>query len=253
MLALIRDAVTADVFAVLVLTALVAATVRGFSGFGAAMIFVPVAAALTDPRTAVVLLLIADSLLTLPQVVLALRACVWREVLPLGAGALLTVPLGVRLLVVVDPVLMRWFCSVLILVLVAALASGWRWRRPPGTAGTAAVGGMSGLTGSMTGLSGPPVVLFWLAGHGAAMTVRANVLVFFAMTGVFNAVGYALAGLLTAERVASGVALIPAYGIGLAAGGWLFRFATTRVFRILAFTLCTFAALAGLPAFDGLR
>lgn len=253
MLELIRQAVTAEAFPALALATAVAALVRGFSGFGSAMIFVPVASAATSPQTAVVLLLMTDALLTLPMVVPAARRCVWREVLPLGAGALATVPLGVYLLLVVDPVPMRWTISILILVLVALLASGWRWSRPPSLARTAVVGGASGLTGGMTGLAGPPVILFWMAGHGGPATIRANIIVFFAMTGLFNFGAYLVGGLLTAERVAAGLALGPVYALALVAGIGLFRFASDRFFRLLAFGLCAFAALSGLPLLDGLR
>src|SRR5919106_6814645 len=97
--ALIGDAVSAQVLVGLALAATVAGVVRGFSGFGSAMIFIPIASALTNPPTAVVLLLF-DTLLTVPLVVRAVRRCSWREVLPLGLGAVVTVPLGVWLLIV---------------------------------------------------------------------------------------------------------------------------------------------------------
>ena len=243
-------ALTADILPLMAITAALAALVRGFSGFGSAMILVPVASALTSPQTAVVLLLLTDTLLTVPMVVPAVKRCVWREVLPLAAGAMLTVPLGVHLLIVLDPIVMRWIISTLILVLVALLLSGWRWSRPPSLPRTAVVGGASGLTGGMAGIAGPPVILFWMAGHGGPATIRANIIVFFAMTGLFNLVAYILNGLLTSERVALGIALIPVYALALLIGARLFRFASERFFRLLAFSLCAFAALSGLPLLD---
>lgn len=252
MLELIGQAAAAESFPILALATALAALARGFSGFGSAMIFMPVASALTSPQTAVVLLLMTDTLLTLPMVVPAARRCNWREVLPLGAGAMLTVPLGVHLLLVVDPVTMRWIISCLILVLVGLLASGWRWSRPPSLPRTAAVGGASGLTGGMIGIAGPPVILFWMAGHGGPATIRANIIVFFTMTGLFNFIGYLLGGLLTTERIAAGIALIPVYAVALLVGIGLFRIASDRFFRLLAFILCAFAAISSLPALDGL-
>ena len=252
MLALIRDAAGTDVLIGLMVAGIVAGLVRGFSGFGAAMIFVPVASALTDPATAVILLFVIDELLTIPMVVSATRRCSWREVLPLSIGALFTVPIGVWLLVAVDPTAMRWVISILILVVVGVLATGWRWSRPPNLASTVAVGGASGLTGGMTGLGGPPVILFWMAGPDRPSVLRANVFVFLAFVGVFNLVGYVVGGLITAERLALGLALIPAYGLALLLGARLFRYATPGFFRGLAFGLCALAALTSLPLFDGL-
>src|SRR5215510_6738863 len=88
-----------DVAVGIAVTAAVAGLVRGFSGFGSAMIFVPVASALTSPHTAVVMIFVCDTVLTVPLVIAAVRTCVWREVIPLAAGALATVPLGIWLLV----------------------------------------------------------------------------------------------------------------------------------------------------------
>jgi hypothetical protein len=141
--------------------------------------------------------------------------------------------------------------STLILVLVGVLATGWRWSRPPSLPSTVAVGGASGLTGGMTGIGGPPVILFWLAGHDGPRVLRANIIVFLTFVGLFNVVGYVVGDLMTGERIALGLALIPAYG-SLLLGVWLFRFATARFFRGLAFGLCAVAALTSLPLFVGL-
>lgn len=252
MFELITEAVDTGVLVGLAAAAAVAGLTRGLSGFGSAMVFVPIASALTNPPTAVVLLFVTDTLLTVPMVVSAARRCTWREVLLLAAGAACTAPIGVWLLVVLDPTVMRWLISSLILVLVAALASGWRRRRPPSRGSTMAVGGASGLTGGMTGLGGPPVILFWMAGHDGPAQVRANIIVFLSFTGVFNLVGYVVGGLITGERVAVALALTPAYGLALLLGAWMFRFATPRFFRGLAFGLCAVAAVSGLPLFDGL-
>jgi uncharacterized protein len=251
MFELISEAVEPGVFVGLAVAAAVAGLTRGLSGFGSAMIFVPVASALTNPPTAVVLLFVTDGLLTLPMVVAATKRCSWREVRPLAAGAASTAPVGVWLLVVLDPTLMRWLISSLILALVAVLASGWRWRRPPSRTSTVAVGGASGLTGGMTGLGGPPVILFWMAGRDEPAQVRANIIVFLTFVGAFNLVGYVVGGLITGERVAVGLALTPVYGVALALGAWLFRFTTPRFFRGLALGLCALAAGSGLPLFDG--
>jgi uncharacterized protein len=251
MLDLIGD-LDADVAVGIAATAAVAGLVRGFSGFGSAMIFIPVASALTSPHSAVVMIFVCDTLLTVPLVAAAVRTCVWKEVIPLAAGAVATIPLGVWLLVVVDPTLMRWIISLLILALVAVLASGWRWRREPTRPTTVAVGGAAGLTGGMTGLAGPPVILYWMAGHDLPATVRANVITFLTLSGVFSCIGYVMGGLLTEERVASGLAITPVYGLPLLLGVRLFRFATPQFFRALAFGLCAAAALTSMPAVGGL-
>lgn len=244
---------TSDVYIGLLLAVAAAGLVRGFSGFGAAMVFVPIAGVLTDPETAVVLLMLTDGVLSLPMLIPAARLCVWREVLPLAAGAALTTPFGAWLLVALDPVVTRWVISLLILAAVGLLALGWRYHGQPRLLSTVGVGAASGLTGGLAGLTGPPVILFWMAGQHDAARLRANTVMFFGFTGVFSAISYVVAGLLTAERVAGAITLLPVYAVALALGIWLFRFATDRFFRRLAFTLCAFAAISGLPLLDSLH
>jgi len=238
-------------FLAVLLAAALAGLVRGFSGFGAAMIFIPVVSALYAPQTAVILLFVADGVVTLPVVARLFRHCVWREVAPLAAGATLAYPLGVQLLLALDPVPLRWTISLLVLVLVAVLASGWRYRAKPSLAGSAAVGGAAGIAGGMSGIAGPPIVLFWLGGQGAAPVVRANLFTFFGFTTVVGGVLYFLADLFTGPRLVGAAALMPVYAAAIYLGARAFRLASERTFRAIALTLCAAAALVGLPLWSG--
>lgn len=235
----------------LALAAALAGLVRGFSGFGAAMIFAPVASALYGPQSAVAMLFVADGVITLPVVAGAVRHCAWREVAPLAFGAALAYPLGVRLLLVLDPVPLRWVISLMVLGLVALLATGWRYRQRPSLAGTAAIGGVAGLGGGMTGIAGPPIVLFWLGGQSRAAEVRNNIFAFFGLTTVIGGVLYFSAGLFTPPRLVAALALMPLYGLAIWLGSRAFGFAAESTFRRLALSLCALAALVGLPLWTG--
>src|SRR5262245_52789311 len=64
----------------LLVTAFIAATARGFSGFGAALIFVPLAGTVVSPQVASPLLLITDAVLAVGFIPNALRQADKREV-----------------------------------------------------------------------------------------------------------------------------------------------------------------------------
>lgn len=232
--------------------ALVAGLVRGFSGFGAAMIFVPLASSLYDPKTAVVLLLLVDSTVTAPMLLPAFRRCAWPEVAPLAIGATATVPLGVYILTIARPEVVRWAIAAAILLAVVALAVGWRLRRAPGLAGTLAIGATAGLTGGMASLSGPPIVLFWLGGQSDAPVIRANILAFFGLTTVVIGVSYWLNGLFSVAALTQALLLMPIYGAAIWAGATSFRLAPSRLYRRAALAICAAATVAALPAWDGL-
>ncbi len=229
-----------------------AGLVRGFSGFGAAMIFIPLAGIVERPEVAIPLLFVVDNLATLHITLPSFRRCCWAEILPLLAGASLTIPLGVALLVSVDPVTMRWAISLLILVAVAALASGWRLQKALPFAGTAAVGGVAGLAGGAASLYGPPLILFWLGGRSGAAQVRDNIYAIFGLLSVVAGTTQWLNGLLTFDVLREALLLLPVYILATVTGARLFRHASEAHYRLVALGLCALVALAGLPLWENL-
>ncbi len=227
--------------------AVLAALVRGFSGFGAAMIFVPVASAIYEPKVAVVVLFIVDGIVTFPLVFKAIRQCWWPDVTCLSAGAVLTIPVGVYVLLITDAQLLRWFISLSILGLVAVLATGWRYKRQPPRLACVGVGGLSGFAGGVANLYGPPMVLFWLGGQSGAVTVRANIIVFFAITAVVAGLTYWWNGLFLRRTLIVSIGLIPFYAAAVWLGARSFRHASEALFRRLALVLIAIIAVASLP------
>src|SRR6185436_2775551 len=106
--------------------AALAGLVRGFSGFGGAMIFMPLAAAIYDPRIAAVSILLADFVSTMPFAIPETRRCNWREVLPLSVAMAVGVPFGTWALLVLDPIVLRWCIAIVVLSLLPPLMLGWR-------------------------------------------------------------------------------------------------------------------------------
>jgi uncharacterized membrane protein YfcA len=158
---------------VLVVTALVAGCARGFSGFGGALIFVPVASSLVGPKLAVPLLLIVDLVLTPGLLPKAWRNADRPNVGVMAVGAVLGIPMGTYMFTHVDGIVIRWAIVSIVVALLAMLMSGWRYHGHPHASLTAAVGLMSGLFSGAAQVGGPPVVAYWLGGAFAPQTVRA--------------------------------------------------------------------------------
>src|SRR5882757_8758848 len=87
--------------------------VRGFSGFGSALIYIPLVAAVYEPRIAVPTLLLIDFCGSAPFTIRELPRCNWREVLPITIAAAIALPFGALALVIVDPIVLRWFIAAL--------------------------------------------------------------------------------------------------------------------------------------------
>ena len=233
-------------FAWVAVAALTAGLMRGLVGFGGALILVPVLSVFLGPMVAVPVLNIVDGVTTLPLVPGAMRRCHWPEVLPLFLGAAVLLPEGVHVLRVADPVMLRHIMSVAILVIVGCMAVGVRYAGSPGTFVSIAVGALSGLMSGAVGLSGPPIVLFWLGGQTDARTARANLIAYFALSSIAVIVTMLWMGLFTGPVVRLSALLCPLYAVGVFVGAHGFRYATERVFRGSALLLIAAVALLSL-------
>lgn len=231
-------------------TSALAGLARGFSGFGSALIFIPIASALLGPRVAVPLLMLVDNFTTFPLIPTAWRLASRGQVAAVAAGALVGTPAGVWLLVQLDPTVLRWGMCVLAAVMLALLASGWRYHGRPALPLSLAVGAASGLFSGAAQMGGPPIVAYWLGGTIPAAQVRANIVLFFAASGVISAIVFLLGGLLTWDLLLLAAIVAPAYAGGLWIGSRLFGLASELTFRRICLGLIALAAVIGLPLWE---
>lgn len=231
--------------------AFVAGTARGFSGFGSALIFMPLASSMAAPRLVAALLLIIDFVAAAPLVPNAWKHADRRATAVMVAGALIGVPVGTVLLSRLDPVTTRWIISTFVFALLMLLLSGWRYHGKDHATVSVGIGAVSGLCSGLAQTGGPPIIAYWLGRPVASAIARANILLFFAASDLFAAVSYALTGLITAEALWFSCLVGPVYGIGVWLGAALFGRASEKLFRIICYVLIAAAVLIGLPALDG--
>lgn len=229
---------------------LVAGMARGFSGFGAALIFVPLAAALVGPKMASPILLVIDTFSAAGLLPDAIRKADKKDVGAMSIGAAVAVPVGVALLVHADPILVRWVISVTAFLFLILLMSGWRYRGRPSAPLAAGVGVIAGVYSGAAQLGGPPVVAYWLGGVNSISTVRANIVFYFAISSIFTAISYFYADLLTVGVFALALLCGPIYAVGLFFGAKSFRFASEQVFRRVCYLLIGLAAIISAPVMD---
>jgi len=221
--------------------------VRGFAGFGAAMVFIPSVSMLYGPQFAVATLFIIDVITPLPMIPKALREFEFKEVLPISIGATLTVPFGILILKNSDPTVLRYVISISILLLILAMATGWRYHGKVTRSGLFGLGTISGIAGGIASLYGPPLILFWMSRRSKAATIRANIIIYFAYIIMITGIGLWLSGLLTNQVVKTAIMLIPLYACAIWIGANLFRFSSEEFFRKVAYTLITIVAVSSLP------
>jgi uncharacterized protein len=226
--------------------------VRGFSGFGSALIYIPLMSAVYEPRVAAASFLLIDFFCTIPFAARLYPTSNKREIWPLTCAAALTIPFGAMLLRLVDPVPLRWAIAMVILALVAVLVSGWRLRGAASLPLTIGIGLVSGISGGATQLVGPFAIVYWLGSASGAAVVRANLMVFFALTGAILCVTYFFQDLFPPAIVALAALIALPYVVSLVAGAYLFKGSSELLYRRVAYAIIAAAALASLPLFDGI-
>jgi uncharacterized membrane protein YfcA len=235
----------------LVGSAFVAGLARGFSGFGSALIFIPLASSMIGAKLASPLLLVIDFIAAAPLIPNGWQHADRRDVGTMLLGSIIGVPIGAWALTQMDPLAVRWMIVALVVPMLALLMSGWRYRGTPSPTLTAGVGAIAGFFNGVAQVGGPPIVLYWLRDTTAARIVRANIIVFFAASSVFTIFSYLIGGVLTASVVGLAVLTGPAFGIGLWLGSRMFGLASEETFRRICYALIALAALVSLPLFDG--
>jgi uncharacterized membrane protein YfcA len=231
--------------------AFVSGTARGFSGFGSALIFMPLASSIAGPRLVAALLLIIDFIAAAPLLPNAWKQADRKATVVMVAGALVGVPIGTYFLTRLDPVTTRWIISAFVFALLLLLLSGWRYRGRDHAAISVGVGGLSGFCSGLAQTGGPPIVGYWLGRPIASTIARANIMLFFGASDFFSVVSYALTGLITADAIKLSFVVGPVYAIGVWFGASLFGRASEKLFRAICYALIAAAVLIGLPALDG--
>src|SRR6478736_1038942 len=231
--------------------AFVSGTARGFSGFGSALIFMPIASSMAAPKLVAALLLLIDFVAALPLLPNAWRHGDRKATAVMVAGALVGVPVGTYFLTRLEPVTTRWIISGFVTALLVLLLSGWRYRGKDYAAVSVGVGGLSGFCSGLAQTGGPPIVGYWLGRPIPSVIARANILLFFGASDLFSAVAYAVSGLINADAIKLAFVVGPVYALGVWFGASLFGRASETVFRAICYALIAAAVIIGLPALDG--
>lgn len=236
-----------ETLAWLVAAAVLAGVVRGFAGFGTALVFMPIAARVTDPVSAVLTLVAMDLLGPLPAVPRALREGHPPDLVRLGLGLVAGVPFGVAVLTAIPQEAFRYAVCLGSLGFLALIVSGLRYRGRLTTPLLLGLGWVSGAIGGATTLFGPPVLAVYMAATLPPQVIRATMMVYLVMTDVAFLGVMAVAGGLVWAPLALGLALVLPYAAAIWLGGKVFRPERAGLYRGVAYALIAGAALSGLP------
>ena len=232
--------------AALLLAATVAGVLRGFSGFGAALVLAPVVSLIVGTHVAVPAIILSIFVTTVQLFAPTWSQVRWSDQLALSLAGCVGVPAGVVVLLYLDPELMRRGISAVTALFALFLLTGWRYSHRPTRYGSAAMGALGGVLSGAASIGGPPVIVYLLAGPGSAAQTRASLIYYFAFTQLTAIVMFSIGGLMNWEVVVTAAVVAPSLVLGTWVGAKLFHLASERVFRLAALT---FLLIVGVSTF----
>jgi uncharacterized membrane protein YfcA len=178
------------------LAILAAGFIRGFTGFGFALLAVPALSLLVEPAIAVPCSLVLQTLASTQQIGKVWRSADWVSVRPLLIGAAVGSPLGLWGLSTLPAGPMRIVIGAVVLAAAVLLWRGGRLPHGIPAPATLGVGALSGLLNGATAMGGPPVVVYYLALPVGVAVGRASLMVFFLFVSLLSLVLASAAGLV---------------------------------------------------------
>jgi uncharacterized protein len=231
-----------------ILATVIAGLMRGYAGFGTAVVLAPIFATLWGTLEGVPVMLLMELLISAQLLPKAWPEADRRVAFPLGGAALLTMPLGTYALFAVEQDTLRRFIGGFVLLFGFALMSGWRYHGTRPLWLNLSVGGVAGLLKGATGMSGPPVILYLLSGMEEAKRHRANLIVFFAIIAIASVVGPFLGGLINEQSLIRLAVLLPVMLLSVPLGVRAFHVVPQRMYRPFAMAVLLAAGAIALFA-----
>ena len=212
-------------------TVLLAGFIRGFVGFGAALIIVMVLSAVFGPVIAVPAANLSGLPATLQLLPAAVRDSEPGFVLPFGLASFAVAPFGVMVLITLDPAIMRMAISVFVLLMFVILVRGWQLTRRPGMAMLTGTGATAGFIQGAASVSGPLAVILALSQPGSAVQQRANVIGAVTSLNLCAMIPFWYQGLFTRESLLLALIIAPLYSLAIWLGARFFGGEGQRHFR----------------------
>ena len=224
----------------------IAGIIRGFAGFGSALLTVPALSMLYEPAQAVVIAVLIEIPTSLGLLPIALRGANPQTILPMLIMCVLFVPVGTLLLTVINPEYVKIFISLFVLVMVVIIIRQKKLVTLFSPKANWIVGAVSGTSQGLTGMAGPLFATALLARNEEAPLLRANIIAIAAgliATSAISLWGY---GLITVQTLVYAVVACPVILLGLWVGTILFRRLSHWNLRWVILVILVVTAIAGL-------
>jgi uncharacterized protein len=235
--------VTGNELAWVALAIAVASFAQSLSGFGFALLSVPLMTLVVSPRDAVIISTIIGATSTSIQAVLDRKYLNWPLAKRLTFASYIGMPLGLVAFLFVSETGLRLGLGVVVLVATFLLLRGFRLHGEQHHYDWS-LGIVAGLLATSTSTNGPPLVFLMQARQMSPATFRATINTVFALSNIGALALFLSAGKVTSQNLAGVAVALPSLGIALSLGYLARKFVSAERFKYLVIVLLFLSSIS---------
>jgi len=222
---------TPENYFLIVLIVIFSGFLRGFIGFGSGLLMIPILSFFYSPIFAMVFNIVIEIPATIYLTFVGIKKANLKEITPMMATMMLTIPFGTIFLVSVDEQIIKTLMSILLIFFVILIGSGWRIKSTITKYVLVLGGAISGLMQGATGMGGPPYVTVLLSKNDSDEVARANILVITSGLVISAIMSLYYFGLFTKDILFTGAITAPVYVFATYIGTRFFNFSGNKYYR----------------------
>jgi uncharacterized membrane protein YfcA len=224
-----------------------ASATQAISGFGFALIAVPLLSLFIEPQIAVVLATVVGAFSSTFQAIADRKYAQKKLVRRLAISAYIGMPFGLVVFIVVSESVLRFIVGIVVLVAALILMRGFSISHANRKLDWI-LGWASGVLATSTSTNGPPLVFLLQAKKLSPQSFRASINVVFSLTSIGAIALFAISGNITSDDFGSIAISVPMLMLGLAIGYKVRPRINAGQFSVLVFILLIGSALSALLA-----
>jgi len=225
--------------------------VHGLSGFGFALVAVPMLVLFIAPKTAIPIVLLFTVLVNIPVLLEARKWLDIKRFLPLIISAIVGMPLGTYLLIALPVNMLKLIIGFAVVPFSIALMFGFKKKIQNEKIATIPIGFVSGFLKAAISIGSPPIVLFFSNQGMQKQAFRANLVLYFLVLNIAALISYIVTGLISREVVQYTVFFLPAMLLGVLVGMALTKKINELFFRRIVLSIVTLSGI--LAIYSGMR
>ena len=229
-----------------------AGVIQGLTGFGFALVSVPIMTLFLSPKKAIPIILIHALLIV---IIILYETRKWidlKRIWPLMIAGIVGLPFGTYLLVILEVGTLKVLIGSVIVLFALAFLKGFKKQIKAEKLAFAPAGFISGLLAGSTMMGGPPVILFFTNQGLNKNVFRANLVCYFTILSLAAIPAYIAGGLITKEVIKYAVLLLPAVILGGITGIRLARIVQEQLFKKIVLIILIVAGLMSIASGLGL-